>query len=50
MVLEKTLEGALDCKIKPINPKGDHSQYSLRGLMLNLKLQYFGHLIEELIH
>ena len=47
MVLEKTLEGALDCKIKPINPKGDHSQYSLRGLMLNLKLQYFGHLMQR---
>ena len=36
----------LDCKeIKPVNPKGDQSQYSLEGLMLKLKLQYFGHLM-----
>ena len=45
MVLEKTLESPLDCKeIKPvvmeINP-----EYSLGGLMLKLKRQYFGHLI-----
>ena len=43
MVLEKTLESPLDCKeIQPINPKGE---YSLEGLMLKLKLQYFGHLM-----
>ena len=41
VVLEKTLESPLDCKaIKPVNP-----EYSLEGLMLKLKLQYFGHLI-----
>ena len=45
-MLEKTLESLLDCKeVKPINPKGNHSEYSLEGLMLKLKLQYFGHLM-----
>ena len=44
MVLEKTLERPLDCKeIKPVNPKGNKPEYSLEGLMLKLKLQYFGH-------
>ena len=44
MVLEKTLESPLDCKeIQPVHPKGD--QCSLEGLMLKLKLQYFGHLM-----
>ena len=38
MVLEKTLESPLDCK--EINPK-----ISLEGMMLKLKLQYFGHLV-----
>ena len=42
-MLEKTLESPLDCKnIQLIHPKGD--QCSLEGLMLKLKLQYFGHL------
>ena len=46
VVLEKTLESPLDCKdsnmslLKEISP-----EYSLEGLMLKLKLQYFGHLI-----
>ena len=46
MVLEKTLESPLDCNrsnqsiLKEINP-----EYSLEGLMLKLRLQYFGHLI-----
>ena len=36
----------LDSKeIKPVNPKGNQSEYSLEGLMLKLKLQYFDHLI-----
>ena len=43
MVLEKTLESPLDCKeIQPVHPKGDQSWVSLEGLMLKLKLQYFG--------
>ena len=45
-MLEKTLESPLDCKeinqsiLKEISP-----EYSLEGLMLQLKLQYFGHLM-----
>ena len=48
MVLEKTLESPLDCKqiqqsiLKEISP-----EYSLEGLMLMLKLQYFGHLMQR---
>ena len=48
MVLEKTLESPLDCKessqsiLKEIS-----SEYSLEGLMLKLKLQYFGHLMRR---
>ena len=46
MVLEKTLESSLDCKkMKPGNPKGN--QYSLERLMLKLKLQYFGCLMQR---
>ena len=48
VVLEKTLESPLDSKeIKPINPKGINPEYSLEGLMLKLKLQYFGYLMER---
>ena len=48
MVLEKTLESPLDCKeIQPVHPKGDQSWCSLKGLMLKLKLQYFGHLMRR---
>ena len=48
MVLEKTLESPLDCKrsnqniLKEISPGG-----SLEGMMLKLKLQYFGHLMRR---
>ena len=46
MVLEKTLESPLDCKeIQPFNPKGN--QYSSEGLILKLKLQYFGHVMQR---
>ena len=50
MVLEKTLESPLDCReIQPVLPKGDQisPEYSLEGLMLKLKLQYFGHLMQR---
>ena len=63
MVLEKTLENPLDFKeIKPVNPmripwtsrrsnqsilKEINSEYSLEGLILMLKLQYFGHLMRR---
>ena len=44
LVLQKTLKSALDSKeIKPVNPKGVNPKYSLKVLMLKLKLQYFGH-------
>ena len=43
-MLEKTLESPLDCKeIQPVHPKGD--QLFMEGLMLKLKLKYFGHLM-----
>ena len=46
MVLEKTLESPLDSKeIKPINSREINPEYSLEGLMLKLKLQYFDHLM-----
>ena len=45
MVLEKTLESPLDCKeIQPVHSEGDQPEISLEGMMLKLKLQYFGHL------
>ena len=48
MVLGKTLESPLDCKeIKLVNPKIINPEYSMEGLMLKLKLQYFGHLIQR---
>ena len=47
-MLEKSPESPLDCKeIKPVNPKGNQSGYSLEGLMLRLKLQYFSHLMRR---
>ena len=47
MVFEKTLESPLDCKeIQPVHPR-DQSGYSLEGLMLKLKFQYFGHLMQR---
>ena len=44
VMLEKTLESPLDCKeIQPVHPNSP--EYSFEGLMLKLKLQYFGHLM-----
>ena len=46
MVLEKTLESPLDCKeIQPVHSEGEQPWISLEGMMLKLKLQYFGHLL-----
>ena len=46
MVLEKTLKNPLDCReIKQSILKEIIPEYSLKGLMLKLKLQYFGHLM-----
>ena len=54
MVLEETLESPLDSKeikpvLKEIKPvlKGINHEYSLEELMLKLKLQYFGHLMQR---
>ena len=48
MVLEKTLEIPLDLKeIQTVHPKGDQPWCSLERLMLKLKLQYFGHLMQR---
>ena len=34
-------------EIKPVNPKGDQFWVFLEGMMLKLKLQYFGHLMQS---
>ena len=48
MVLEKTLESPLDFKeIQPAHPKGDQSWVFIRRTILNLKLQYLGHLMRR---
>ena len=47
-MFEKTLESPWDCKeIKPVNPKEINPEYSLEGLMLKLKFQYFSHLTQR---
>ena len=48
MVLEKTLESPLDYKeIQPVHSEGDQPWDFLEGMMLKLKLQYFGHLMRR---
>ena len=48
MVLEKTLESPWDCKeIQPVPSEGDQPWDFLEGMMLKLKLQYFGHLMRR---
>ena len=48
MVLEKTLESPVNCKeIQPVILKEISPGCSLEGLMLKLKLQYFGHLMRR---
>ena len=48
MVLEKTLESPLDCKeIQPVHSEGDQPWDFLEGMILKLKLQYFGHLMRR---
>ena len=47
-MLEKTLESPLDCKeTQPLHPKEISPGCSLEGLMLKLKLQFFGHLMQR---
>ena len=44
----KRLESPLDCKeIQPVHSKGDSPGCSLEGMMLKLKIQYFGHLMQR---
>ena len=48
VVLEKSLGSPLDCKeIQPVHSKGNQSWIFIGGLMLKLKLQYFGHLMRR---
>ena len=51
MVLERTLESPLDCKeIQRVHPKGNQSRIFMKHheeLMLKLKLQYSGHLLQR---
>ena len=48
MVLEKTLTSFLECKeIHPVHLKETSPGCSLEGLMLRLKLQYFGHIMRR---
>ena len=46
--MKKTLESPLDYKeIRTVNPKGNQLEYSIEGLMLKVKLHYFGHLMQR---
>jgi len=48
MVLDKTLESLLDCtEIQPVHPNGAQFWVLMEGLMLKLKLQYFGRLMQR---
>ena len=47
-MLEKTLESPSDCKeIQPVHSEGHQPGISLEGMMVKLKLQYFGHLMRR---
>ena len=46
-MLVKTLESPLDCReIQPVHSEGDEPWISLEGMMLKVKLQYLGHLMQ----
>ena len=48
MVLEKTLESPLDWKeTQPVHSEGDQTRDFLEGMMLKVKLQYFGHIMRR---
>ena len=48
MVLEKTLESLLACKeIQSVHAKGNQTECSLKGVIVKLKLPYFGHLMQR---
>ena len=45
---EDNLESPLGCKeMEPVHPKDISPEYSLEGLLVKLKLQYFGHLMRR---
>ena len=47
-MLEKTLESPLGCmEIQPVHSEGDQPWNFFEGMMLKLKLQYFGHLMRR---
>ena len=47
-MLEKTLKSPLDCKeSQPVHLMEISPEHTLEGLMLKLKLQYFGHLVQR---
>ena len=47
-MLEKILERPLDCKgVQPVHSEGDQPRISTGSLMLKLKFQYFGHLMQR---
>ena len=46
--MEKTLESLLACKeIQPVHAKGNQTECSLKGVIVKLKLPYFGHLMQR---
>ena len=48
MALEETFESPLDCsEIQPVILREVNPEYSLEGLMIKLKFQYFGHLMQR---
>ena len=48
VVLEKTLESPFDCKeIQPVHSEGDQSWIFIGKTDAELKLQYFGHLMQR---
>ena len=48
MVLEKTLEGPLDCKeIQPVHPKGDQSWVFIGRTDAEAEMPYFGHMMRR---
>ena len=47
VVLEKTLESPMDCKIKPVNPKGNQSWIFIARTDAEAETLYFGHLMQK---
>ena len=47
VVLEKTLESPMDCKIKPVNPKGNQSWIFIERTDAEAETLYFGHLMQR---